>query len=120
MMIESDDEDVLQSFLDHLLQQWQQLSQTNDEPMLNALCSYQQRLWRVLLFPRKKHRPSLFYADEEHQLLISPGAIDMGGVLIVPRRKEFEQLNETTITTLYSEVSESVHFTENLIERIKP
>ena len=33
------------------------------EPMLNVLCWYEDGLWTILVFPRKKHRPSCYAAE---------------------------------------------------------
>lgn len=43
---------------------------------------------RILEIPRKAHRPPL-YTDPSSPLLVSPGAIDMAGVLIAVRREDF-------------------------------
>jgi len=62
------------------------------EPMLNIVA------WRVddeyisVVFPRRKHRPDCYYKENDEKLLISPGALDMSGLLITPRREDFERL----------------------------
>ena len=33
----------------------------------------------MVLFPRRKHRPDCYFAEGKSQMLISPGALDMGG-----------------------------------------
>ncbi|MFA5806707.1 MAG: DUF4922 domain-containing protein, partial [Melioribacteraceae bacterium] len=60
--------------------------QSDEEPMMNIICSYNNS-WRLLVFPRSKHRPSYFYEEGENKLLISPAAVDLGGVLIFPREE---------------------------------
>ena len=46
----------------------------------------------VLLFPRAKHRPACYYAEGVAQRLISPGALDMAGLLIAPREADYTAL----------------------------
>ena len=75
------------------------------EPMINALCWWDttQRSWRLVIFPRRKHRPAC-YGEGEGRLLLSPGAVDMGGLWAVPERKDFDALTPETIQALYNEL----------------
>jgi len=38
-------------------------------------------------------------------LLISPAAVDLGGLLIAPREKDFERINKVLIKKIFNEVS---------------
>ena len=75
------------------------------EPMINALCWWDttQRSWRLVIFPRRKHRPAC-YGEGEGRLLLSPGAVDMGGLWAVPERKDFDALTPELIQALYNEL----------------
>ena len=55
-------------------------------------------------FPRKAHRPSC-YGHGPHQLLVSPGALDMGGLLVTPRQEDFDRLTGSDIQTIFAEVA---------------
>ena len=68
----------------------------------------------ILAFPRKKHRPDC-YADG---VLVSPGAIDMGGVIITPREEDFETLDYDTVAGILREVSYSEEEVRNYINQI--
>ena len=72
-----------------------------DEPMVNALCWWDKtnRLWRLVIFPRRKHRPAC-YGEGEGRLLLS----DMGGLWAVPEREDFDSLTPETIQALYDEL----------------
>lgn len=58
-----------------------------------------------IIFVRKKHRPSCYEADGKAKLLVSPGAIDMGGLLITPREEDFERITQKTANAILREVT---------------
>ena len=76
-----------------------------DEPMVNVLCWWNttDRLWHLVVFPRRKHRPAC-YGEGEGRLLLSPGAVDMGGLWAVPERKDYDSLTAGQIQALYDEL----------------
>jgi ATP adenylyltransferase/5',5'''-P-1,P-4-tetraphosphate phosphorylase II len=75
------------------------------EPMINLLCYFKDNKWIVHLFPRQLHRPRQFYCEGIEQLLISPASVDFGGVLITPRREDFDKITARDITDIFSQVS---------------
>jgi len=76
-----------------------------DEPRLNLLTSGRKDGVLALLFPRAAHRPACYSAPEPGRRLISPGAIDMAGLLVTVREADFEALDASLIRTIYSETS---------------
>lgn len=75
------------------------------EPMVNVLCWWDSvdRAWRLVIVPRRKHRPAC-YGEGEGRLLLSPGAVDMGGLWAVPEQEDFDSLTPEVIQSLYNEV----------------
>lgn len=75
------------------------------EPMVNVLCWWDKtsRLWHLVFFPRRKHRPAC-YGEGEGHLLLSPGCTEMGGLWAVPERKDYDCLTSETIQALYDEL----------------
>lgn len=73
------------------------------EPRMNVVAHYitSENKWNVWVFPRDKHRPSYY----EQGRMISPGVIDMAGVLVFPKRDDFEDVDEAMIRQIYKEVS---------------
>lgn len=59
----------------------------------------------TLIFPRKKHRPDCYYASGKEQIIISPGALDMGGLLITPREEDFLKLSPQKAADILREVT---------------
>ncbi len=73
--------------------------------MMNLFCTYTGEGWRVTIFPRRKHRPEAYFRQGDQGLLISPGAVDMGGVLITPREQDFWKLTPELVSEIYREVA---------------
>jgi hypothetical protein len=71
------------------------------EPMLNLVAFYR-RHWTVLLFPRRSHRPSFYGADGG--MIVSPAAVDMGGVIVTPREEDFQRMSADHIRRLFEDV----------------
>lgn len=73
------------------------------EPRMNIVAHYipSANIWNVWVFPRDKHRPSYY----EQGRMISPGVIDMAGILVFPKPNDFEDVDESMIRQIYKEVS---------------
>ena len=59
---------------------------------------------RCVIIPRKAHRPDLFFFPPPARRAISPGAIDMAGILVTPEIEDFEKINEEEIYSIYRQV----------------
>lgn len=59
----------------------------------------------IVIFPRRKHRPACYTAEGEAQFLISPGSLDMAGLIITPRATDFERLTREKATEILKEVT---------------
>ncbi len=77
----------------------------SEEPMMNILSYYDKKLWRILIFPRQKHRPSYFYESGEKNILLSPAAVDLGGVCITPREKDFNTIARDQLVDIMRQVT---------------
>ena len=93
--------------------------ENDTEPMMNIVS------WRTggnfisVVFPRRKHRPACYDAVSGAQLLVSPGAIDMGGLLILPREEDYFHITPETIQQIYDEVSITFEDQEIIGQRLK-
>ena len=92
-----------------------QIAPGDEEPMLNVICSFQDNLYHVLVFPRRKHRPAVFFQDEKERILLSPAAVDMGGLIITPREEDFVRVEAGLIAAIYREVSLPPETTRRII-----
>lgn len=88
------------------------------EPMLNIICTFNES-WRLLIFPRSKHRPTYFFEEGEKKILISPAAVDLGGVSIFPREEDFKIISKELLIDIFEQVTLSDTEFKKLIEKIK-
>lgn len=96
------------------------------EPRMNIICWRQS--WNpgkedeivMLVFPRKKHRPDCYSRSGEEQFLISPGALDLGGLLITPRETDFHRLTPERATAILREVTLNEDELKTVIGRLNP
>ena len=110
---------------------YEQIHQSAEEtePMMNVICWRQRELSGsdsqskdeliTVVFPREKHRPSCYHFTGRDQLLVSPGALDMAGLLITPRSEDFERLNSEEAVSILRECALSDDSFSQLEERLK-
>lgn len=75
------------------------------EPMLNILVSWDNAEWIIHIFPRKQHRPSQFFSEDNTKILLSPASVDMGGVIITPREEDYLKITRDDLTDIFNQVS---------------
>jgi hypothetical protein len=105
IILESRNFENLQRVLSELTESLRSVMGGSEEPMMNLLCSYSDTAWRVILFPRSKHRPDAYFKEGEQRILISPAAVDIGGLVITPLEKDFNTVDAVTIKGIFDEVS---------------
>lgn len=82
------------------------LHERESEPRYNLFAwQDKQRGFTMAYFPREEHRPACYTATRGEQLLVSPGALDMAGLLVTPRKEDFDRITESDITKIYKEVA---------------
>ena len=92
---------------------------TEQEPKFNvfAWCEGEKRI--IVLIPRSKHRPDCFHAQGEVQRLISPGALDMAGILVTARPDDFEKMNPEEVQAIIREVGLPFEEAEAIAKKYK-
>jgi len=79
--------------------------QCDAEPPVNLLMSAEGKLVTALLYPRGGHRPACYTAEGDEQILISPGALDMAGLIITIREEDYRRVDADLMTTIFGETS---------------
>jgi hypothetical protein len=106
IFIESEDKSLMEKSFRKILKIYEDVSSTEPEPMMNLLCSYDKEFgWRLIIFLRSKHRPDCFFYDDPDKILVSPAAIDMGGLIITPRNEDFVRIDKEFLQQIINEVS---------------
>jgi ATP adenylyltransferase/5',5'''-P-1,P-4-tetraphosphate phosphorylase II len=75
------------------------------EPMINLVVTRDGDRWTVIVFPRGKHRPDRYFAEGDAKLTVSPAAIDLAGVLVVPQPDHFAKITSRDAEEIYAEVT---------------
>ena len=88
----------------------------SEEPMINVAGFHKERKYSLLIFPRRKHRPDAFFKEGDARVVVSPGVIDMGGLLITPVEKDFNRLDGSSVEDVYGEVSLEAETLEKAID----
>lgn len=89
------------------------------EPMMNILCYATPKGVRLVVIPRKRHRPSFYGTDGDGCMLISPASVDMGGVFITPRPQDFDTIDADTIRRIFDELCLSQDEIEDIARNIQ-
>ncbi|MEG0796892.1 MAG: DUF4922 domain-containing protein [Odoribacter sp.] len=90
-----------------------------EEPMMNLLAWFEKNQWTICIFPRKTRRPWQFYAEGKEQVLFSPGCVDMAGLIIAPRREDFDRYSEELLTDLFRQVCAEKEDWDRILQRLK-
>ncbi|MEN6373200.1 MAG: DUF4922 domain-containing protein [Smithella sp.] len=118
LVLDGSDKELLLKQFACLMKAAQNIVDGSDEPMINLLCSYENGVWRITIFFRAKHRPDAFYQEGEQMIFVSPGTIDMAGIIITPREIDFKRLDGQSIRNIYAEVSLSEEIINKIIEQV--
>lgn len=73
----------------------------------------------ALIIPRSKHRPACYFEEGEKQMLVSPGALDMAGIIVTPREKDFLQITAEDIENIIREVGLPFDEANQIVENIQ-
>ena len=95
------------------------LPEGEPEPMLNIVSWRHDADYYSVVFPRKKHRPDCYFAEGCNQFIISPGALDMAGFIVTPRKEDFERITPEVALGILNEVSLQPDELQQVIDKLK-
>ena len=90
-------------------------AEDQSEPMMNIIMWQSDNVILSVVLPRRKHRPECYTATGDAQYIISPGAVDMGGLIITPREQDFRRVTPELILDIYRELS----LTQEQMQQVK-
>jgi hypothetical protein len=105
LALESASPRALGRVFDVVYRVFQSVSGVNEEPLLNLVSWVDEGEWRVIVFPRTKHRPDRYFSEGKDRFLISPAAVDLAGVGVIPLEADFERLDGGTLKEMIEEVT---------------
>ena len=89
------------------------------EPMMNIIAWRKGDEYISVVIPREKHRPEAYFAEGDAQVMVSPGALDMSGLIITPREEDFHKLTEESATTILQECGISTEKMNCIVTKLK-
>jgi hypothetical protein len=115
IVIEGEDAGAVAAALGEVVAALGLSSPFGEEPLMNLFCTRTGDGWRVMIFPRRKHRPDAYFREGEERLLVSPGAVDMGGIIVTPREEDYRALDAGLIRGIFREVAYDDAAVESLL-----
>lgn len=89
------------------------------EPMMDIISWRKGEEFISVVIPREKHRPEAYFAEGDAQFVVSPGALDMSGLIITPREEDFRKLTEEKALSLLQECGVSEEKMNAIIAKLK-
>jgi ribosomal protein S18 acetylase RimI-like enzyme len=119
IIMKGDDSGAFMRAFESFLNSLKNILLFNEEPMINIAGFRKEGIWHLAIFPRRKHRPDAFFREGDTRIVVSPGAIDMGGLLITPVERDFYRLNAAAVEGIYGEVTLEREKVERAIDAMK-
>jgi len=123
LLLVHEDEGVLEQKLKCVVQTLAEISDPGcspgEEPMINLMATVREGKIRIYIFPRSKHRPESFFRTGEDQRMISPAALDLAGIVVAPRRADFDRLTDSELGGIFTEVTLGTSQFETLSRHLK-
>ena len=89
------------------------------EPMMNIVAWRKGEDYISVVIPREKHRPETYFAEGAARVIVSPGALDMSGLIVTPREEDFRKLTGESAEALLQECGVSWEKMECIITKLK-
>ncbi len=105
VILKGDNRTALGNAFKKFLSVLQEVLGIDEEPMMNIAGLYKEGSWRLLVFPRVKHRPDVFFREGDERVVVSPAVIEMCGVVVAPMERDFERLDAPLVEGIFKEVS---------------
>ena len=101
--------------LNRAIESLSEVTNKRPEPLINIALFHRDTEWTVYLFPRGKHRPSVYYTGE---LTVSPASIDLCGIFVAPLEKDFARISGEDVAAIFKEVTLSDGMFEEVASRL--
>ena len=119
IILQATEPNLITSLFIAIQKQLTKLIPQSEEPMMNLLCWFEKGMWTLCIFPRKLGRPKQFFAEGDEKILFSPGCVDMAGLIIAPRKEDFERYSVPLLSDLFKQVTLSQEQQQIMIQTLK-
>lgn len=86
------------------------------EPMVNVVAVYDRHSWRLLVFPRLRHRPLAYHSGE---LTWTPGALDLAGIIVLPVAEDLNRVSAEMLERGFDDVCLSYDETSRIARELR-
>ncbi len=100
----SEEPDFINRFIKKTCLCLQNLNTAERDPSVNIIVSGHNNILTAIVFPRKTHRPACYYETGDRRIMVSPGAVDVGGLIIMPRERDFLTVDKKMLLDIFSQV----------------
>jgi len=87
---------------------WMMSSSVNNQPNIVSI-----------IIPRTKHRPDCYFEEGGSRIMVSPGALDMGGLIITPREEDYRKMTPQLAADILTECGHTLDSELEIILKIK-
>lgn len=95
------------------------LVEDESEPRMNVICEYRAgEGFITYIFPRSKHRPQCYYAEGDTARMVSPGTLDMAGLIVTPRENDFLGITADEAMAILQEVAVDADAFDEIAENV--
>lgn len=119
IIVKASDQQLMIRLFENIKQLIGQYIPSEQEPMMNLLCWFENCQWNVCIFPRSARRPRQFFAEGEEKILFSPGCVDMAGLIIAPRETDFNRYNIPLLTDLFGQITAQPDSWQNIVSHLQ-
>jgi hypothetical protein len=118
LVFQSRDADRIQNLIRKTLEVLSSFGSGGDEPLINIIILYRGDRYKAFVFPRAKHRPTCYFAEGDDRISVSPGSLEMAGIMVVADADHFDRVDETTAQAILEEVSLEEKRFQMLLEKL--
>ncbi|MDQ5986033.1 MAG: hypothetical protein CSYNP_01751 [Syntrophus sp. SKADARSKE-3] len=118
LLLEGDQLEALASAITAVMMILKVIEGGEAEAMVNIIAAFADGRWRVWIFPRRKHRPDVFFRQGDDARAVTPGAVEMGGLVVSTRERDFMELDWKQLIDIFEDVSADEKTVRGLIDAL--
>lgn len=90
-----------------------------EEPRCNLFAWHEEGRWTVCILPRRQWRPRQFFLEGAERVMFSPGCADMAGLVVAPRREDYDRYTPELLEDLFGQVTVTPVQGEEIARRVR-